>query len=767
MDQLIFLQDLTIVMVVGALITILFQRLRIPVVIGYLCAGLFVGPHTFTYPLVTNLHDIHILSELGIIFLLFTIGLEFSITKLLRIGPAAVIAAAIEIPVMMLIGYTLAKLLGWKPLDCLFLGAIICISSTTIIAKVLVDLKMLHEKFAQMILGILIVEDLVAIVIIALLPGIALSGGMSWHEAGISMMRVISFMVAAVIITAVLVPRILNYVAGLKSHETMTVTVLGLVLGGSMLAVRTGFSAALGAFIMGAVIAETRHAHEVIRKMHPLRDMFTAVFFVSVGMQIEPSLVAANWKVILLVAAAAGGGKFIFCTLGAFLTGHGGQSSFRTGLGLAQIGEFSFIIAKLGQTLGVTSGFLYPVAVSVSAITAFTTPMLMRGTPAAMSALERVIPKSVSNFAHYYTSWLSHIGGVRFEGGHQPEIWKGLRRYFPRLAAYMGLGAVLYFMALQIRQFMGLEANAWFWTAVGVVMFPVLLGVAHTADRIFWNVILLNLWRADGKLDPAGEAGRGVHNVFRFLMMVFAGLNLIAIGSFFDPVPPVAVGVTGLMVISGVLLWGSVREAHEKIEGVFLGVFDRESGSRSLAADSAQDELAKYIRDQYPWEVETLDFVVPYRESALHQSLHGLGLRSATGTSIVAIYRGDLSIPNPGSEEVIQAGDVLLLMGDKEQIRKASNFLREKAVEDPPSSALGPTVTQKTVIRSGAACIGRSIRQIGLRSVARVTILGLERAGVARHNPDSDLVIESGDILILFGHASEVRQAAELLSRMA
>jgi monovalent cation:H+ antiporter-2, CPA2 family len=679
-----FLQDLAIVMTVSAGITVLFQRLRIPVVLGYLIAGFLIGPHTPPYPLVTSIHDIQTLSELGIIFLLFTIGLEFSITHLLRIGPAALIAGAIEIPAMITVGYTLGKVLGWKPMDCLFLGAIICISSTTIIAKVLVDLKLLHEKFAHLILGILIIEDLVAIVIIALLSGAAVTGGMTWHEAGISVMRVMTFVVLATAAAALLVPRVLGYVERLKSHETMTVTVLGLALGSALLAVQTGFSAALGAFVMGAVIAESRHAPEVIRKMRPLRDMFTAVFFVSVGMQMEPAGIAEHWKTMVLVAVTVAVGKTVFCSIGAFLTGQKSDASFRVGLGLAQIGEFSFIIAKLGQSTGVTSAFLYPVAASASALTAFTTPLLMRHADSILGVIKTLAPKSISNFARFYSSWLGHVGGVRLEGGHQREIARGLRRYLPRLLAYAALGAVLYFAALQVMEQLGLAPAGWFWTVVGVLMFPVLLGLAHTIDRICWNVIFLNVWRAEGRMDPAGEAGRGVHNVFRFLVMVFAGLVLLAIGSLFDPMPPVAVGVAGLLLISGALLWGSVRAVHEKVESVILGVFDRESGSRSLTADAAQDELVQFIREQYPWEVEILDFVVPYRESALHQSLRGLGLRSATGASIVAIYRDDQSIPNPGSEAVIQPGDVLLLMGDREQVKQASKYLREKAVQDAP-----------------------------------------------------------------------------------
>ncbi len=768
MEHVTFLQDLAVVMCASAVITILFQRLRIPTVLGYLMAGLLIGPNTPPYSLITDVHSIQTLSELGVVFLLFTIGLEFSVSKLMKVGLVALFAGTLEIIVMIGVGYSLGNAFGWKPMDSLFLGAILSISSTTIIAKVLVDMKVVQEKFAQIILGILIVEDILAIVIIALLSGLATTGELTFREAGISTMRVITFIVVGLAVSALIVPKLLSYIRSLRVHETLVITVLGLALGSSLLAAKAGFSAALGAFLMGAVIAETRHAHDVIGRMEPLRDMFTAVFFVSVGMLIDPKIIVEYALPITIITLATIIGKITACSLGAFLAGHSGTNSLKVGLGLAQIGEFSFIIARLGQALNVTSAFLYPIAVSVSAITALTTPLLMKNTPAVIGGIRRTMPKSVSNFAGFYTSWLTHVGGVRFEGSRKAEIWKGLGQYMPRLAGYLLFGAVVYFAALQVRGYFGWEAGSAFWTGVGIAMFPPLLGLAHTADRIFWNVVFLNLWKADGHMDPSGEAGRGVHNVFRFLVMVFFGLLFLAVGSFFNPTPPIGVGLAGLLVISGVLLWGSVRKTHEKVEHVMLGVFDKEASVASSAGvKMAQDELVKFIRDQYPWEVEILDFVVPFSESALQQSLRTLGLRTATGTTVVAIYRDDDSIPNPGPEETLQPGDVLLMVGDKEQVRKASEFLRQKARQKPVATGAGPAATRRMTVREGSASVGRTIRQIGLRAETNVTVLGLERSGKVYHNPESEMTLEAGDELVLFGRSDDLDRASELLSRMS
>ncbi len=768
MEHVVFLQDLAIVMCVSAFITILFQRLQIPTVLGYLLAGLLIGPTTPPYSLIHDIHSIQTLSELGVVFLLFTIGLEFSISKLMKVGLVALFAGTLEIVLMIGVGYAIGNAFGWKPMDSLFLGAILSISSTTIIAKVLVDMKMVQEKFAQIILGILIVEDILAIVIIALLSGVATTGHLTWSEAGVSTMRVVTFIVAGLAVSAFTVPKLLSYIEKLKVHETLVITVLGLAFGSSLLAAKAGFSPALGAFLMGAVIAETRQSHEVVSRMEPLRDMFTAVFFVSVGMLIDPKIIAEYAFPIMVITTATVIGKIATCSLGAFLAGHSAANSLKVGLGLAQIGEFSFIIARLGQTLNVTSAFLYPIAVSVSAITALTTPLLMKNTPMIIGAIRRFSPKSVLNFAGFYTSWLTHVGGVKFEGSRKAEIWRGLGKYLPRLAFYGLIAAVVYFAALQVLGRFGLEATPFFWTLVGLALFPVLLGMAHTADRIFWNVVFLNIWKANGRMDPAGEAGRGVHNVFRFLTMIFFGLLFLLVGSFFHPTPPIGVGITGLIVISGVLLWSSVRQMHDKVENVVLGVFDKQTDTApSPKAHMAQDELVRFIREQYPWEVEVMDFVVPFSDSALQQSLRSLGLRTATGATVVAVYREDDSIPNPGPDETLQAGDVLLLMGDKDQIRKASEYLRQKAKEKPPVSGIGPAATRRADIRSGAACIGKSIRQTNLRGETNVTVLGLERGGRVFHNPESEMVLEEGDSLILFGRADELNRAAELLSRLS
>lgn len=378
MHQLTLLQDMAIVMAISAAVMVVCYRFHLPFVIGYIVAGFIIGPHTPPFPLVSDLASIHTLSELGVIFLLFGIGLEFSVSKLLRVGMVAAVAATLEILLMIGLGFWLGQLFGWSFMDSLFLGAILSISSTTIIAKVLLETKRIEERYAQVILGILVIEDLLAIVIIALLSGLATTGSVSLSAVGWACAKVGAFVGVTLVLGLTLVPRLLNYLSRFYSSELLVVTVLGLCFGVSLAGTKLGLSVALGAFLIGAIIAETPQAPSVIQHTEPIRDMFTAIFFVSVGMLIDPALLGSSIWPIIWITLATIVGKVASCSLATLLTGYGIDTSLRVGLGLAQIGEFSFIIARLGEATQVTSAFLYPIAVSVSSLTTLTTPLLMR-----------------------------------------------------------------------------------------------------------------------------------------------------------------------------------------------------------------------------------------------------------------------------------------------------------------------------------------------------------------------------------------------------
>ena len=409
MHAISFIQDLAVIMLVAGVVTILFHRLKQPVVLGYIVAGFIIGPHT---PPVGFIHDeqtIKTLAELGVIFLMFCLGLEFSLRKLFKVGATAFIAAFLEITLMIWIGYEIGQFFGWNSMDSLFLGAILAISSTTIIVKALNDLKMKNQHFAQLIFGVLIVEDILGIGIIALLSGIAVSGTVSSGEVFSTVGKLSLFMIVALVIGILLVPRLLAYVAKFESNEMLLITVLGLCFGFCLLVVKLEYSMVLGAFLIGAIMAESRQLLKIERLIEPIRDMFSAIFFVAIGLMIDPMILLDYAWPIAVITVAVVLGKMISCGLGAFIAGNDGKTSLRVGMGLSQIGEFSFIIAALGMTLQVTSDFLYPVAVAVSAITTLLTPYLIRGADPLSHKLAGIVPQRMARVFGMYGEWLRSI----------------------------------------------------------------------------------------------------------------------------------------------------------------------------------------------------------------------------------------------------------------------------------------------------------------------------------------------------------------------
>ncbi|MFA9441225.1 cation:proton antiporter [Uliginosibacterium sp. sgz301328] len=406
MHAIDFIQDLAVVMLVAGVVTVLFHRFRQPVVLGYIVAGVIIGPYTPPFQLIKDEHTIQTLAELGVVFLLFSLGLEFSIRKLFRVGAAALAGALAEIALMMWVGYEIGMFFDWGTMNSIFLGAMLAVSSTTIIIKALNDLGYKNEQFAQVVFGILIVEDILAIAMIVLLSAIATTGAVSTGAVFATLGKLSLFMVVSLVLGILIVPRLLSYVASFNNNEMLLVTVLGLCFAFCLLVVKLEYSLALGAFVIGAIMAEARELHTVERLIEPVRDMFSAIFFVAIGLLLDPRILVEYWEPVAIITVAVVIGKVISCGLGAFAAGQDGRTSLRIGMSLSQIGEFSFIIASLGVSLKVTSGFLYPVAVAVSAVTALLTPYLIRLADPLSLHLARAMPRRVAQFANAYTEKL-------------------------------------------------------------------------------------------------------------------------------------------------------------------------------------------------------------------------------------------------------------------------------------------------------------------------------------------------------------------------
>ncbi|VTL99001.1 sodium/proton antiporter [Pseudomonas aeruginosa] len=492
-----FIQDLAVIMLVAGVVTILFHRLRQPVVLGYIVAGFIIGPHTPPFGLIHDEDTIKTLAELGVIFLMFCLGLEFSLRKLFQVGATAFIAAFLEIVLMIWIGFEIGRFFEWNTMDSLFLGAILAISSTTIIVKALGDLKMKNERFAQLIFGVLIVEDILGIGIIALLSGIAVSGSVETGEVFSTVGKLSLFMIVALVVGILLVPRLLAYVAKFESNEMLLVTVLGLCFGFCLLVVKLEYSMVLGAFLIGAIMAESRQLVQIERLIEPVRDMFSAIFFVAIGLLIDPRILVEYAWPIALITVAVVLGKMFSCGMGAFIAGNDGRTSLRVGMGLSQIGEFSFIIAALGMTLKVTSDFLYPVAVAVSAITTLLTPYLIRAADPLSQHLANAMPQGLARIFGHYGDWLRSIQPQ----GDRAVLAAMIRRILLQVGVNLALVIAIFlaggYFADTLSAWMGRwiaydglhKALIWGWRTAGLAGLP---------DR--------RLPQAQGAVDAAGRA---------------------------------------------------------------------------------------------------------------------------------------------------------------------------------------------------------------------------------------------------------------------
>lgn len=457
MHAISFIQDLAVIMLVAGVVTILFHRLKQPVVLGYIVAGFIIGPHTPPFGLIHDEDTIKTLAELGVIFLMFCLGLEFSLRKLFKVGATAFIAAFLEITLMIWIGYEIGQYFGWSTMDSLFLGAILAISSTTIIVKALNDLKMKNQPFAQLIFGVLIVEDILGIGIIALLSGIAVSGSVSSGEVFSTVGKLSLFMIVALVIGILVVPRLLAYVAKFESNEMLLITVLGLCFGFCLLVVKLEYSMVLGAFLIGAIMAESRQLLKIERLIEPIRDMFSAIFFVAIGLMIDPAILVQYAWPIAVITLAVVLGKMLSCGLGAFLAGNDGKTSLRVGMGLSQIGEFSFIIAALGMTLQVTSDFLYPVAVAVSVITTLLTPYLIRGADPLSNQLASIMPRRVARVFGMYGEWLRSIQPQ----GEGALLASMIRRILLQVGVNLALVVAIFFCGGYFAERIGVYISDW------------------------------------------------------------------------------------------------------------------------------------------------------------------------------------------------------------------------------------------------------------------------------------------------------------------
>lgn len=570
MHEIGFIRDLAAVMIVAGVTTILFQRLRQPVLLGYILAGVLIGPHT-PGMVVADPRAIDDISNLGVVLLMFTLGLEFSVRKLRAVGVGVLVVAVAEVGLMLWIGVGVGGLFGWKGMDTLFLGAIIALSSTMVATRTLSECGQRQQPFAQLVVGLLVAEDVLAIVMLTLLTAVAIGGSVKAQTAFSLIGHLGLFVIVGTILGLLLLPRLVDYVAGFDRDETLLVSVLGVCFGASLLAVWMGFSVALGAFLAGAVVAESRSVGRVLKLVEPLRDMFAALFFVAIGLKIDPAMLLPYALPALLIAAVVIVGKTLTCSLGIFIIGHDPRTALRSGLGMAQIGEFSFVIATLGLSLGVISKFIYPIAVAVSVLCMALSPYLTRSANGLVDGLRRVTPGSVRLLATSYSGWLENLKPVNENAA--------IAAIFQRLLWHIGINVLLVVALFMVGAYVNAHNWTWFsmvgigrdlrhtliWASALFLSLPLLIAIYRKAEAL--GMLLAELGIGERFAGSYTQAIRNVlARVIPLVTLLALGLLVSALGSAILPPREVALSLILLGVMLAVVLWRGLVKMHARLQ---------------------------------------------------------------------------------------------------------------------------------------------------------------------------------------------------------
>lgn len=749
------IQDLALILITAAITTLLFRRIKQPLVLGYIIAGLLVGPHISITPTVADHQNVETLAEIGVIFLLFSLGLEFSFKKLVRVGGSASITAFVEILFITAGGYMVGRWMGWSTMDSVFLGGMLASSSTTIIIRAFDELGVKTRQFARIVFGVLVVEDIVVIVLMVLLSTMAVSRQFEGVELIRTVSKLLFFLALWFIAGIFLLPTFLKKARSLLDEETLLILAIGLCLGMVVVATQVGFSAELGAFIMGSIIAETTSAEKVEHLTKPVKDLFGAVFFVSVGMLIDP---AAIWEYrwpVLWVTLLTLFGKFFSTTLGALVSGQPLKQSVQVGMSMAQIGEFAFIVATLGLSLGVISEFLFPVAVGASAITTFTTPYMIRSSGALYDFLVKVLPRRWVSGLNHYSSSAQSIGAE--------SDWKVVLKSYVNIALTNGIMLLaLIFLSIEfLLPFLAERVENP--TLRGLIALVVSLGAA---SPFIWalmakkpdNMAYKELW-----MDK--KYSRGPLLVVEVLRNV-VGVLLIGfwVDRLFSTTVAILVAVPIIIVVL-VVFSKRIQTLYHRLEGRFLSNLN----AREIAAEAEEARSTNLLQKQFqtesnltPWDAHMVDLEVNQQAEYIGKTLAELAWRERYGINIAYIKRGDKLIYAPGRNNKLLPFDQVGIIATDDQMQQFKPvFDATESLSAIDHHSVEDIILQKIVVDEHTRLKGVSIRDSGIRERTNGLVIGIERGRERILNPDSTTILEWGDVVWVVGDRRKIQKLVD------
>ncbi|KYP13440.1 cation:proton antiporter [Flavihumibacter sp. CACIAM 22H1] len=731
----VLIKDLALILGAAAITTLLFKRLKQPLVLGYIIAGLLVGPNFNFFPTIGDTENIKIWAEIGVVVLLFNLGLEFSFKKLMRVGGSASIAGIFEITGMFLLGYTTGSILGWSTMNCIFLGGIISISSTTIIIRAFEEQGLKSTSFASMVMGMLVIEDIVAVLLMVLLSTVAVSQQFSGLDLLIEVVKLVFFLSLWFLFGILVIPSFFRWVARWMNEETLLIISLGMCLGMVILATYAGFSAALGAFIMGSVLAETTQAEAIEHQMQPVKNLFGAVFFVSVGMLIDPGLLWEYRVPVIIITIAVILGKTINITIGSFISGQPLKQSLQAGMSMSQIGEFSFIIATLGVSLGVTSDFLYPIAVGVSVITTFSTPFMIKSALPLYKWLDKTLPLKWRNRLNRYSTGAQQIPA--------DADWKMVfQTYFYAIVLNSVIILATIFLAVKF-------LDPWLVALLNQPITAHIVTVLVTllvASPFIWALTIKKLQRgAYTSLWLNQQVNHGP------LVMVEILRNLLAVFYLFlllNQLFTVVIAIVGAVVVLAVVLFifsQRLQAFYARIERRFMSNLNH----RELTANSGANSTLS------PWDAHLAYFVISPDADCLGMDLETLAWREKYGINIASIERGKKMITAPQRTEKIFPYDKLAIIGTDLQLQVFRPVVEPEALsglteEEEEIRLMKVRVDEHNQLK------GKTIRNSGIREKTNGLVVGIERSGQRILNPASTTEFEWDDIVWIVGEREKI-----------
>ena len=740
-------KDLALILMVAGIVTIIFKKLKQPLVLGYIVAGFLVSPHMPYTMSVIDESDIKTWADIGVIFTLFSLGLDFSFKKIVKMGASPIIATVVIVFSMMMLGISVGHGFGWSKMDCIFLGGMLAMSSTTIIYKAFDDMGLRQQKFAGMVMSVLILEDILAIVMMVMLSAIAGGSNPDGEQMLGSIVKIGFFLVLWFIVGIFAIPWFLRSVRKLVNNETLLIVALGLCCGMAVLSTKVGFSSAFGAFVMGSILAETVEAEKIIKLVEPVKNLFGAIFFVSVGMLGDPKILVEYALPILALVCTILVGQAILGTLGFMLGGESLKSAMRCGFSMSQIGEFSFIIASLGLSLGVISNFLYPVVVAVSVITPFLTPYMIRLATPTYLVMEKHLPDKLINVLNHFA--MSHPSTT------QQSKWKSLLKQMTiNTVAYSILSAaVITLMFTFVLPFMRSLFPGWrlHWYANAITGLLTIIIIAPFLRAIVMKKNHSNEWR---RLWVESSINRIPLLFTIFVRFVIALGFIFYICNYLTRFTNALMIIIGVVVVSLMIASRWTKKRSIKMERVFI----HNLRSRDIMAQVNGEKKPLYEGHLLDRDIHISEFEVPVDSTWGGKSLQQLHLRQRFGIDMSSIMRGSQRLNIPNGETIIFPGDKLQVIGNDEQLQKFATSIAQDIYPEDLEIEKREMKLRQLIISSKSEFCGKSLIESGIRDKYNCMVVGLEEGQENLTKIAPSYVFQKGDILWIVGEESDLQK---------